>query len=184
MLQATIAVINRIEHENIAFKRWLFFGFVDLPCQNIISASQIFCVSANNLAPSKVAVAPATTKRCFTPRTVKFATPKRTQFKRAIHQFVIIRKRITTKTLLVDTLSGVAPVATCQLRLLPTGFQGQDVWGVFLPFHAQAQTGAVEKPTRIVQPSGSHRIVMRKHLVADANGLVESQSICQEHLSA
>jgi hypothetical protein len=148
VLEAAVAVVDRVQHEHVALERRLL---AVVPERD--GGSQMRCVSAIRRSPSKSGSAPATTSSCGTPWALKRPRQKRPS-RPDVDQLVVVGRLAGAAALRVDLQrrhrAGDLPVARQALDL-------QAVRLVLAPFDTQRHAGAVEEAAPRVQESGAHR---------------------------
>ena len=178
VLQATVAVVHGVQHEDVVFEWNWALGpvllaraahFFDSSVDHITMPEAQLGLT-NGLRVGQQLGAVKAGRRTGHHKAVrnaaghKAAAPKRAHLHRAVHQGVVVVGAVKAKTGLGHAHrlqpGGHAPAFECV-----TGHQRHRVRGLRLLWHLQAQAGAVEKAARGVQPGGAHRVVKRVDLV-------------------
>ena len=95
-------------------------------------------------------------------------TPERAHLDGAIGQFVVIGRHIPAKSARIDP----DRFKTCgQFPMLGRWFNGNVLRLAGLPQYHEAQAGRVEEAPVGIEPGGSHRGIVRLHLIGNVQGL-------------
>jgi len=165
VLQPAVAVVHRVEHEDILPVRRLAaqvpeadLGLADLA--GIIQ--QLLPVERGQRAGHHKAVGHTTGGEC--------TAPERAQLEGVVHQAVVVVRAVAAKSTFIR-LHGRQAGGHLPAPGGAGGCEGQFVGLVLLAPDLQAQAGAVEEAPVGVQPGGAHRVVQRIHLVFQHQGL-------------